>query len=75
MNDYLQLAAAGWLIAIPLLLAVWHSPTALLKIKRRLVARADGLTASRAAYNAAHDAAMRPEPITIDWNIELEGHR
>ena len=58
LNDYLQLAAAGWLIAIPLILAVWHSPEALLHISRRIAARADALKASRALYKVIHRQTM-----------------
>jgi hypothetical protein len=61
LNDLLTLSATGWLIAIPLALAAWFSPRCLLWLKRRLVARADGLTAGRAAYSVAHRAAMEGE--------------
>ena len=72
MSDYCVLAGIAWLMVFPLALAFWHSPQALLWLKRRLVSRADGLTAGRAAYNLAYAAAMRhqakEEPgIVIEW--------
>ena len=75
MNDYLEFAAAGWLMAIPLILAVWLSPRALTKIARRMVARADGLTAARAIYKLAYDTAMdengdRMKPSTLSFEMK-----
>jgi len=55
------------MLFIPLALAAWFSPRVLLWLKRRLVARADGLTAGRVAYDVAHRAAMAGE----EYRMEL----
>jgi len=78
MSDYLVLAGIACLMIFPLALAFWRSPQALLWLKRRLVARADGLTAGRAAYNMAYASAMRNQtPEVVRWReiVELDGKR
>ncbi|HVW09176.1 MAG TPA: hypothetical protein VHC90_11380 [Bryobacteraceae bacterium] len=70
-NPLLIFCAIGWLVAIPLVLAAWFSPRCLLWLKRRLVARADGLVAASAAYRVAHGAAMEGEEYRMELRRRL----